>query len=147
MFRSTRCLFPSLLIAVIAVGCARSSRTVHMQSVSLAPPLPGAIPVATGSGVIELTEPKGPMYYITTYGARPNGLALENQKGINAAIAAASIAGGGIVVIPSGTFETYSIRMKSNVGLRFAAPRFRPSGSGSGYGRKPGWGILRCSGG
>jgi hypothetical protein len=69
MFRSTRCLFPSLLIAVIAVGCARSSRTVHMQSVSLAPPLPGAIPVATGSGVIELTEPKGPMYYITTYGA------------------------------------------------------------------------------
>jgi polygalacturonase len=129
-FHRTQYLFPSLLIAGVALGCARSSRAVHMQSIPAAPPLsgatpgaiPGAIPVATGSGVIALPEPKGPIYDITTYGARPDGPALENQKGINAAIVAASTAGGGTVVIPSGTFKSYSIRMKSNVGLRFAAP-------------------------
>jgi polygalacturonase len=117
-----RYIFPGLLIAGIAFGCAGSPRAVRMQPALATPPLHGSLPVATGSGVITLPEPKGPMYDITRYGARPNGPALENQRGINAAIVAASSAGGGTVVIPSGTFKTYSIRMKSNVGLHFAAP-------------------------
>jgi polygalacturonase len=62
------------------------------------------------------------MYDITSYGASANGPALKNQQAINAAIVAAASAGGGTVVIPSGTFKTYSIRMKSNVGLHFSAP-------------------------
>ena len=69
-----------------------------------------------------LPEPKGAMYDIMSYGATPNGPALKNQQAINNAIVAAAAAGGGTVVIPSGTFKTYSIRMKSKVGLHFSAP-------------------------
>jgi polygalacturonase len=60
------------------------------------------------------------MYDITSFGAAPDGPALRNQAAINAAIDAAAEAGGGTVVIPAGTFKTYSIRLKSNVGLHFA---------------------------
>jgi len=67
-----------------------------------------------------LPEAKGPMYDIRSFGAAPDGPALHNQKAINAAIDAAAEAGGGTVVIPAGTFKTYSIRLKSNVGLHFA---------------------------
>jgi polygalacturonase len=79
------------------------------------------IHIATGSGNTALPEAKGPFYIITNFGALPDGPALRNQAAINAAIDAASEAGGGTVVIPPGTFKTYSIRLKSNVGLHFAA--------------------------
>jgi polygalacturonase len=111
----------SVLIAGFALGCAKSPAALHVQPALVAPPMLGTIPEATGSGVIELPRPKGPMYDITTYGARPGGPALENQSAINAAIVAAATAGGGTVVVPSGIFKTYSVRMKSNVGLHFAA--------------------------
>ncbi len=61
------------------------------------------------------------MFDITKFGAVPDGPAPGNQSAINAAIDAAAKAGGGTVVIPSGTFKTYSIRLKSNVGLHFAS--------------------------
>jgi len=77
------------------------------------------IPLATGSGVTVLPEPNGPFFDITAYGAVSNGGALQNQAAINAAIAAAAAAGGGTVLIPAGTFKSYSIRLKSNVGLHF----------------------------
>jgi polygalacturonase len=112
----------ALLIAGIAFGCASIPRVTQTPAVPLAPPSADAIPVATGSGVTQLPEPKGAMFDITAYGARPNGPAPNNQHGINAAILAAAAAGGGTVVIPSGTFKTYSIRMKSRVGLHFSAP-------------------------
>ena len=113
---------PSLLVAALALGCGGGHRAVSTQAVPVAPSLVDGIPVATGSGVIVLPEPHGGMYDVTAYGARANGPAVENQKGINAAILAAAAAGGGTVVIPSGTFTTYSIRMKSHVGLHFSAP-------------------------
>jgi polygalacturonase len=116
-----RPLFPGLVIAGIALGCASIPRAAHTPAVRLAPPPADAIPVATGSGVTLLPEPKGARFDITAYGARSNGPALDNQKRINAAILAAAAAGGGTVVIPSGTFKTYSIHMKSNVGLHFSA--------------------------
>src|ERR1035438_9370075 len=80
------------------------------------------IPVATGSGVTVLPAPKGPFFDITTYGAVSNGAALTNQAAINNAIIAAAAAGGGTVLIPPGTYRTYSIRLKSNVGLPFESP-------------------------
>ena len=80
-----------------------------------------AIKIATGSGVIVLPRVKGPMFDITSFGAVSGGPALQNQAAINAAIDAAAKAGGGTVVIPAGTFKTYSIRLKSNVGLHFAS--------------------------
>ena len=70
-----------------------------------------AIKIATGSGVIVLPRVKGPMFDITSFGAVSGGPALQNQAAIIAAIDAAAKAGGGTVVIPAGTFKTYSIRL------------------------------------
>jgi polygalacturonase len=83
---------------------------------------PPAIPLATGSGVAVTPSPHGPFFDITAFGAAPDGAAVANQAAINAAIDAAAAAGGGTVVVPSGDFKTYTIRLKSNVGLHLAAP-------------------------
>ena len=80
-----------------------------------------AIPLATGSGVTTIPAPAGPFFDITAYGAVSGFVAVANQTAINNAIAAAAAAGGGTVIIPSGDFKTYSIRLQSNVGLHFAA--------------------------
>ena len=79
------------------------------------------IRIATGSGILALPQTKGPLFDIRSYGAISDGPALKNQAAINAAIDAAAKAGGGTVVIPAGTFKTYSVRLKSNVGLHFAS--------------------------
>jgi len=81
-----------------------------------------AIPLATGSGVGALPDPQGPFFDITTFGAVSGGPAVANQTAINNAINAAAAAGGGTVVIPAGDFKTFSIRLKSNVGLHLASP-------------------------
>jgi polygalacturonase len=114
-------VLPIVFLFAFTIGCAKNPAALRLQPVPVPPLAAGAIPVATGSGVMTLPEPKGPMYDITSYGARSGGAALENQRAIHAAIAAAAASGGGTVVIPAGTFKTYSIRMKSNVGLHFAA--------------------------
>ena len=93
--------------------------SLHGIGVNAAPP---AIPLATGSGLSVLPDAKGPFFDITAFGAVAGGPALANQAAINAAIDAAAAAGGGTVVIPAGDFKTYSVRLKSNVGLHFAAP-------------------------
>ena len=79
------------------------------------------IPLATGSGVTTLPEPRPPFFDITKYGAVSGGPATVNQKAINEAITAAAAAGGGSVVVPAGDFRTYTIRLKSRVGLHLAA--------------------------
>jgi polygalacturonase len=78
------------------------------------------IPLATGSGVTALSEPRRPVFGISSYGAVSKGPALANQKAINDAIAAAAAAGGGTVVVPAGDFKTYTIRLRGRVGLHFA---------------------------
>lgn len=75
------------------------------------------IPLATGSGMGKLPEPQGPFIDITEFGASPDAPALENQEAINNAIVAAAAAGGGTVVVPAGDFKTYTIRLRSNVGI------------------------------
>lgn len=79
-----------------------------------------SVKIATGSGVITLPKSHGSTFDILKYGAKPDGPALANQKAINDAIDAAAAAGGGIVLVPQGTFKTYSIRLKSNVNLHLA---------------------------
>src|SRR3954468_592146 len=53
---------------------------------------------------------------ITDYGARAGG-DFDNTEAIRKAIEACNRAGGGRVVIPSGTFLTGAIHLKSNVNL------------------------------
>lgn len=54
--------------------------------------------------------------YITTFGAKPDGITL-NTEAINKAIDACSKQGGGVVYIPQGVWMTGPIELKSNVNL------------------------------
>ena len=68
------------------------------------------IPRATGSTVdksVLLDESR--LYLITDFGAVSEGDPVQNTKAINAAIQAASEAGGGTVVVPAGDFKSYTI--------------------------------------
>lgn len=55
-------------------------------------------------------------YNIKDFGAKGDGKAVDT-KAINDAIEAASKQGGGTVYFPAGTYLSYSIRLKSNIGL------------------------------
>ena len=55
--------------------------------------------------------------YITDFGAKPHNEAEPCHEAINQAITACSLAGGGTVVVPKGTFFTGPITLKSNVNL------------------------------
>jgi polygalacturonase len=70
---------------------------------------------------------------ITNYGALTSS--LDNSAAINAAITAANSAGGGMVVVPAGTFLSGPITMKSNVNLylsKGAVLQLMPYGTGNG---------------
>jgi polygalacturonase len=110
-------LAPTLAFASLASFASPRALAAPPAPPSAAP----AVKVATGSGLAVVPKPKAPFFDITAYGAASNGPALKNQAAINAAIDAAAAAGGGTVVIPAGVFKTYSIRLKSNVGLHLAA--------------------------
>lgn len=57
-------------------------------------------------------------FCITRFGASTSASAQKNQKAINRAIAQCSKKGGGIVVVPCGTWSTGALRLLSNVNLR-----------------------------
>jgi len=110
----------SFAMAVMVAGLALAGTCAVGARPQTASPRGAAVKVATGSGVIALPKTHGPYFDIKAYGAVADGPALANQTAINAAIDAAAAAGGGTVIIPAGTFKTYSIRLKSNVDLHFA---------------------------
>lgn len=55
-------------------------------------------------------------YDVKEYGAEGDGIHIDSPA-INAAIDAANNAGGGTIYFPAGTYQCYSIRLKSNVSL------------------------------
>ena len=69
-------------------------------------PLPTARPRASSAGLFD----------IRNYGAIGDGKAVDSPA-INKAIEAAAAAGGGTVVFPAGNWLSFSIRLKSHVGL------------------------------
>jgi polygalacturonase len=56
-------------------------------------------------------------FNVRDYGAAGDGVTLDSPA-INAAIDAAAKAGGGTVVLPPGTYLSFSIRLKTNITLR-----------------------------
>lgn len=57
-------------------------------------------------------------YNVRDYGAKGDGVALDSPA-INATIEAAAAAGGGTVVLPAGTYLSFSVRLKSHLTLQF----------------------------
>lgn len=72
---------------------------------------------ATGASIRPLHLLKDAKFSITDFGAGADKLPAQNTEAINSAICAAARQGGGTVVIPPGTFYTYTILLKSNVNL------------------------------
>lgn len=56
-------------------------------------------------------------YNIVNFGAIANDTSILNHNAINHAIATCSLNGGGIVIVPSGTWYTGPVTLKSNVNL------------------------------
>lgn len=56
-------------------------------------------------------------FVISSFGAKTNASAAQNQKAINRLISLVSRKGGGKVIVPKGTWNTGAIEMKSHVNL------------------------------
>jgi polygalacturonase len=72
------------------------------------------------------------VYDVTSFGARGDGKTRDTAA-VNQAIAAAADAGGGMVSLPSGTYLSYSIRLKSNIGLYLGHGCTLVAAEGNGY--------------
>ena len=60
-------------------------------------------------------------FNIVKFGARENNSSIKNTKAINAAITACNKKGGGVVLVPKGSFLTGPITLQSNVNLHLVA--------------------------
>ena len=74
-----------------------------------------AYPTAT-TAVAQQSAPFVGAFDVKKFGAKGDGKALDSPA-INKAIDAAAAAGGGTVLFTAGTYRSFSIRLKSNVGL------------------------------
>ena len=66
--------------------------------------------------LLPLVAASAAVFDVKTYGAAGDGKTLDTAA-INKAVEAASAAGGGTVFVPAGVYLSYSIRLKSKVGL------------------------------
>jgi polygalacturonase len=110
---------------VVAGGAAVTPLLVNSASAATGPTIaPAAVPTlpwdAANQIVAETTLPKIPDRTFTVtdaaFGAKGDGKA-DNTNAFKKAIAACTAAGGGHVVVPSGTYVTGAIELKSNVDL------------------------------
>ncbi len=107
MKRSSRFRFaPALLAGAVAVmGCGLLT-PIFAQTT--APPAATANLALSGE------------YNVRAFGARGDGKALDTDA-INRAMATASAAGGGTVLVPAGTYPCLSLHLKSNIRLHLDA--------------------------
>jgi polygalacturonase len=77
------------------------------------------LPAAYGAVRTPTSSATGGVFDIRTYGAVGDGKTVDSPA-INKAIDAAAAAGGGTVLFPPGTWLSFSIRLKSHVGLYLA---------------------------
>src|SRR5882757_4396211 len=92
-----------LLMSITFTGLAQGKVAVN-----------GARPArADAAGILT-----GTVFNVKSYGAKGDGKALDSPA-INKAIDAAAAAGGGTVFLPSGSYRSFSIRLKSNISLYF----------------------------
>jgi polygalacturonase len=89
---------------------------LRLSSMGLAASAVSAIP-ALGAAKKAAAPPMSPMQFdVRAFGATGDGKTVDSPA-INQAIEAAAAAGGGTVVFPAGSYISFSIRLKSKVGL------------------------------
>ena len=76
------------------------------------------LPAVLAAGLA--ASPGGTLYDVRAFGAKGDGRTVDTAA-INAAIEAAAAAGGGTVLLPAGTYPSYSIHLKSHVTLQLGA--------------------------
>ena len=98
----------------------------HLKTLLLALVLLPAIAFASGwndqeykqiEQSIQLPQLHKRQFVISSFGAKQNASAAQNQKAINRLISLVSKKGGGKVIVPKGTWKTGAIEMKSHVNL------------------------------
>jgi polygalacturonase len=109
---------------IVALGAAGAA-----GAASAALPLVGGRAAAATPTEAESENPSGGpgrVFDVTRFGAKGDGVTIDSDA-INRAIDAAAKVGrgaakgpGGTVYFPAGTYASYSIRLKSNIGLYFA---------------------------
>src|SRR5471032_3341923 len=92
---------------LLALGCLALS-----AAWSQTPPAPPQVSVP-----ISLAGWPTHEFNVRDFGAKGDGVAVDTPA-INQAIDAAAAAGGGIVRLPSGTYLSYTVRLRSNITLR-----------------------------
>ena len=91
----------SILVVALGVGVLAYNQTAYSSSAEHAP---------------QKSAPFVGAFDVKRFGAKGDGKALDSPA-INKAIDAAAAAGGGTVLFTAGTYRSFSIRLKSNVGL------------------------------
>ena len=79
----------------------------------------GALIALPEVAIAESTAERKSTYDVRAFGAKGDGKALDTSA-INRAIEASAATGGGTVCFPAGTYLSYSIHLKSHVGLYLA---------------------------
>src|SRR2546423_10995266 len=92
-----------LTILILAFGCCAFIYSPTTYSTATTP-------------FAQKSAPFGGAFDVKKFGAKGDGKALDSPA-INKAIDAAAAAGGGTVLFTAGTYRSFSIRLKSNVGL------------------------------
>jgi polygalacturonase len=95
---STRAVIITAIAVVSGVCLQLSSAEIHAQ--------------VAGRSLLRAEN----VYNVRTFGAKGDGKALDSSA-INRAIESAAAKGGGTVYVPSGTYLSFSIRLRSNITL------------------------------
>src|SRR5579872_415717 len=110
-----------------------SARRRFLHQLGRATGLAGLLASARGSAAqVVATDVPPDWYNVRAFGARGDGKTLDTAA-INRAIAAAASAGGGTVVLPAGTYLSYSLRLQSNVGVHLEHGCTVIAAEGTGY--------------
>jgi polygalacturonase len=73
-------------------------------------------PISIGAQSSSSIPPQGSIYDVRSFGATGDGKTIDSPA-INKAIDAAANAGGGTILFPAGIYNSFSIRLKSNIAL------------------------------
>jgi polygalacturonase len=113
--RSAAGLVAPVVAWLVAPGCTPANVPTPAPAPAAAPVAPaGANPgPARLSGLLPLDH----RFNVRDFGATGDGRTIDSDA-INSAISSASASGGGTVIVPAGTYASYSIRLRSHVELR-----------------------------